>query len=298
MSKLFLLAGSLALVVLSGCSGGDLEQRPSSVAEALDLPAGFAPTDIVNLVERREVRLNEVASECMRRLGFEYFVVADASSGFGIGEPKTPDGQPMENFASEFGWGITPDFTEPGEAHTAEDPNDEYREGLSPAAYEAYETALYGTWATDEDVLTTGGGCNGEALREVRSEFPVIGEDEYRTVLDLQRRFEADFRVLAFNAGWSSCMSSLGHEYRSPSAAGQEFRDRARKLFDPSLTAPVDVEELLAILRQDETAMATSSIECGLAPPGYPEPPLFASVRAGLEETFLRDNPDFGTGDD
>ena len=229
-----------------------------------------------------------------------------------------------EEWVKENGFGISTGFGGPGEGDRApaddgDDPNAAYRESLSPEQQEAYDKALFGERANDDqpglDSKSGGGGvivgsvngedaiggCFGEAIRE----GDPLQDTELADALDqLGQQIRNDERVVKANQEWSACMADGGFTYESRDAAIRDISSRFNEILglevpdgdrggivivqagdDPNATYD---QEALEELRQEEIRIATASFECAKDTIAEVEP----KVREEYEQQFLEDHPE------
>lgn len=220
---------------------------------------GMAVSARAETSEEDEQKMREVedlVATCMQERGFEYVPVVYDPEDF-----KDPfaDAYALDpaDFAEQYGYGIsTMSFIKP-EENT--DPNQEIREGLSPAAQEEYDKALFG----DVAVLTTEGGSGwasvtkpapadqGEPVDEDdKGCHQVASEEIYGEPEDVQRpdmsefdgmfedlgtlyeRIETDPRITEAAAAWASCMAEAGYaDFEKPMDASTSVMDRMGELY-------------------------------------------------------------------
>ncbi|TDC53789.1 hypothetical protein E1212_04710 [Jiangella ureilytica] len=186
--------------------------------------------------DRQRMRqVEELVATCMEEAGFEY-VPVDPFGGETKDDPFADAfALPPDEFAREYGYGMTT-LMDPGrEDEEVADPNQEIRDGLSEGALEAYNQALWGDMVQvsgDGNAVAvkpmpgeTGPpeienqGCHGEARSEVygddggrmmgpdMSEFDGLFED----LEALRRRIESDPRVIEVTEAWAGCMAEAGY---------------------------------------------------------------------------------------
>lgn len=186
----------------------------------------------------------ELVGECMRNLGFEYTPVDYGSFAFfGAADDLDPSsrewaetyGLGMSTFAFDeatLGEGIEDEFV---------DPNQEYVEGLSDSARDAYYEALYGPQnfseldTENETEITSFEpmGCQGEAFVATSS---FAGLDtlyaEFGDQLeDLYERVEADPRMREVSDRWVTCMGEAGYTYNEPDDMYEDISSQMDELF-------------------------------------------------------------------
>jgi hypothetical protein len=101
-------------------------------------------------------------------------------------------------------------------ALAANDPNNRYTDSLTPSQWEQYSLALAGV----PDANDAGGGETGGCLKQVYDAVPGVFA-AYNALREpyeqMQESIASDPRVVAADQQWSSCMSSSGYAYDSPS---------------------------------------------------------------------------------
>lgn len=190
--------------------------------------------------ERQKLRqVEELVATCMEEAGFEY-VPMDPLGGETEDDPFAEAySLPPEEFAREYGYGMSTLTVEHGPPASPDeestDPNKEIRDGLSEAALEAYNRALWGDMVEIADggnavaVAPVGPGegeppspedqgCHGQAHAEVygadggmvmgpdMSEFEGLFED----LEALRQRIESDARMVEATEAWAACMAEAG----------------------------------------------------------------------------------------
>jgi hypothetical protein len=175
-----------------------------------------------DLAKQRKVE--DATAACMTTAGFEYVAVPPEQNA----KSKFTDAfnLPPDKFAQQYGYGIsTIDWSKAGDDDT--NPNTKIRAALSPTAQKAYDKALNGPNATGNGAVVIQGGpsnsgrqdlgCRGKAVEEVYGK----GEDRatdfkkfeslFKDIQALQKRIEADQRVVDATSVWSDCMADAGH---------------------------------------------------------------------------------------
>ncbi|TDE08216.1 hypothetical protein [Jiangella asiatica] len=233
---------------VNGAGSGETEgaEDQSPLAEFLGEGAGFAATgrmvtmassagDLSEEDRQKMRRVEELVAECMREQGFEYVPMDPAGGGDAEDDPFADAfSLPPDEFAREYGYGISTLMGAEAPEGEAEDPNQEIREGLSESAREAYDQALWGDLAEvsegggavsvqplpSEDGAGAGEpGCHQQASDEVHGEQEgaVTGPDmsEFEGLFDdmeaLRQRIESDPRVTEATGAWADCMAAAGY---------------------------------------------------------------------------------------
>ncbi len=202
--------------------------------------------------EDEERQRQQIIAECMAEQGFEYIPVDYGDSFFfgGIDEGIDPTSR---EWAETYGFGFTTfAFEDEGFEEQAEewvDPNQDYVDGLSEGARDAYYEALYGTppeydpSMTEEEYdqlfeenpeLFAPQGCDGEAWEATNSYAQL--DDVYFALSDefdeLYERVEADPRIAAFQQEWAECMAGKGHAYSDMEDMYEHLSERSNELWN------------------------------------------------------------------
>lgn len=346
---------SAAVVAVAACGGGsspaegddaseETEEESTSVAAFF----GFDPND-PDAAAANSARLNmrqqELVATCMTNQGFEYVpaVVPIDGQDFVFDE---------EEYARERGFGIststgwlTDGDGESGGSFTVAsgsaleqwvDPNQAIVDALSESEREAYDNTLYGeitelefgsdlsdseSEPTDEDLW--GGGCMGEAAKEVYG-----GADEAFRELEslfdeLQQRVDSDPRVVEAGGNWTACMADRGYDFQTVDELWDtgldEFSNRYNELvnisnpFEGWTDEDIEIffetqseeaisdfyaqnqsearqgvdQEALAALQQEERDLAIANYECG-----EKQREVTQEVTEELESQFIAENRD------
>lgn len=200
----------------------------------------------------QERQRQQLIAECMAQQGFEYVPVDYSDQVFFGGFDDELDPTSRE-WAATYGFGYTTfsgtdEVFEESEAEWI-DPNQEYIEGLTEGARDAYYEALYGTPPefdpnlSDEEFdqlleenpdLFEPQGCEGEAwistddFAQVGDVFQVLG-DKFD---ELYERVEADPRIAAFEREWAECMTGKGHAYADMDEMYEDLGERSSELWN------------------------------------------------------------------
>lgn len=189
---------------------------------------------------RQEQEIQEAVAVCMAAEGFEYIpYIPGDDVFFGFGDPA--------EFASAYGYGIST-FVAMEDAFFGspdDDPNTPIIEAMSAAEQEEYFALLYGESPdfdfenmTDEEIDAAFAGfvptgCFAEAQDEVFGSLDFYVE--FGDALDeLFSRVEADPRIIAAEAAWSTCMSGKGYTF----ASQDEIFDYLQTRVDAVVTYP------------------------------------------------------------
>ena len=342
---------SAAAVALAACGGsssaeGDDASEPTG-EEPTTVAAffGFDPNDPDTAAAnsaRLNMRQQELVAACMTNQGFEYVSAVPPIGGqdFVFDE---------EEYAREQGFGIstsidwlTGDGASGGGA-TVEfgttldqwtNPNDAIVEALSESEQEAYTNTLYGEISelefgsdlSDSDSEPTdewGGGCMGEAAREVYGGADEAFQELESLFNELQQRVDSDPRVVEASGDWTACMADRGYDFQTVDELRERGHDDLRTRFnelvnfsDPfagwtdeeieiffetsseeaindfyaqnqsEVRQDVD-EEALAALQQEERDMAVANYECS-----EKQREVTQEVTQEFESQFIADNRD------
>lgn len=352
MRRLILMI-SAAVVAVAACGGGssptegddaseETEEESTSVAAFF----GFDPNDpdaAAANSARLSMRQQELVATCMTNQGFEYVpaVVPIDGQDFVFDE---------EEYARERGFGIsTSTWLTDGGSTSAdgvtvefgsapdqwEDPNQAIVEALSESEREAYNNTLYGeiselefssdlsdseSGPTDEDLW--GGGCMGEAAKEVYG----MADEAFRELEslfdELQQRVESDPRVVEASEGWTACMADRGYDYQTVDELWtglDEYHNRYNELvnipnpFEGWTEEDIEIffetsseeaisdfyaqnqsearqgvdQEALAALQQEEKDLAVANYECG-----EKQREVTQEVTEEFESQFIAENRD------
>lgn len=213
--------------------------------------------------ERQELAREQAIARCMQRAGFEYTPMPSivVRQGASMERPSPPSTRPQH-------------------------PNARYVASLSASARTRYHLTLYGVPdPNDEGNLwdprsPTGGGCMGEAMREIPSVYAAKSElmEPYRAMVESVGR---DVRVRAAEERWAECMRARGYEYASPLALYAEV-DRA------AVHGPPPGRSMAEVQRRNLEARAPARA-CN-ASAGLDS--TIAAVRVEKETAFVRDHRD------
>lgn len=194
------------------------------MTRAVRIGGGSQESSEEQLAKQRKVEDAIVA--CMKTAGFEYVAVppeSESKSKFNEAFNLPPD-----KFAEQYGYGIsTIDWSKPG-GEDDDNPNTKIRKALSPTAQKAYDKALSGEFATangnvvmapkqGDNAKRPDTGCRGKASEEVYGS----GEDKladfskfdslFKDIEALNKRIEADQRVIDATSAWADCLADAGH---------------------------------------------------------------------------------------
>lgn len=218
--------------------------------------------------ERQQLRqVEELVASCMQEAGFEYIPV-DPGGGEGGDDPFAEAySLPPDEFAREYGYGMTT-LMDPGKDTETEDtdPNAAIRDGLSEAALEEYNRALFGdavevsgnggavSIAPGEDGAPTDlqdQGCHGKASAEVYGDEGLMGgfdmsefEGLFEDLEALRQRVESDPRMVEATEAWAACMAEAGYsEFDTTGQPEETVMDRMSELYGWEDEAPTDAPD-------------------------------------------------------
>lgn len=340
---------SAAAVALAACGGSSSPEGDEASEQAGEEPTtvaaffGFDPNDPDTAAAnsaRLNMRQQELVAACMTNQGFEYvsavppiggqdFVFDEEEyareQGFGI---STSTGWLTGDGAS--GGGATVEFGSALEQWT--NPNDAIVEALSESEQEAYTNTLYGEiselefgsdLSDSESTDEWGGGCMGEAAREVYGGADEAFQELESLFNELQQRVDSDPRVVEASGGWTACMADQGYDFQTVDELWERGLDdlSARynelvNISDPfagwtdeeveiffetsseeaisdfyaqnQSEARQDVDlEALAALQQEERDMAVANYECS-----EKQREVTQEVTQEFESQFIADNRD------
>lgn len=311
MKSLYLVAGlTVSMLLLGACgsgSGGEEASKPESLAERL-----FGSTESIR---NEEARVQTLIKQCMEQQGWQYTVTDPASN---IVELDLNS----EQFAKENGYGVSTLFGTGVGFTPADDPNQKYIEALSERDREAYQRALYGelppsTGGESGQAAIVGvgslGGCLGKANKEVRGDQAEPDPKVFEQLADVEKRVQADPRMVQAWAKWSECMAKSGFRYRNEDAVRADLQARLTKITGAnfgsgfggggvvaipgrsggvadSLGQPDYDQAALAALQSDERRIASAGFACRAEHVSKVE----ERVRADVEKAFLDEHPDLG----
>ena len=262
----------------------------------------------------------EFVAHCMVDEGFEY--TANVVNPEDWSDPWSEAyALPPDEFAEQFGYGISTMTFEEIEQDLPQDPNQEYYESLSPEAQQAYERALHGdmmAWEGDEPPPVDERGCYGIASAEIYGEDPYESYDEENDpwtqfeslmsdVGSLSQRIQTDSRVEEAAQAYFDCMADAGYpdldyvghaqesvyermddvygwsEMEEPAfAEGEEVTEDTITTYEEPDIDPAE----LAGLQEYEIELAVLDYEC-LA--GHYND-VFAEVSYALQEEFITEH--------
>lgn len=239
----------------------DTGRSGPSVEQYLDLSSSG-----LNRLQRRG---EELIAACMKREGFEYTpdaqdIPKDAVESL-VGNRKA--------FVQKYGYGIST-FVEPPRAG-AVDPNAAYLAKLSAADRRAYRVALIGVDSDDPGAAAPSGvantkSCVGQAQRALYGDMA-----RYAALIskfdELDRRLQADPKVVKAVREWSACMKASGYRYAKEDDVTADLNRRLESIAGASAgggtpgaaPARIDVPGLRR-LQKDELAIAKVDWDCSV----------------------------------
>ena len=337
---------SAAAVALAACGGSSSAEGDDASEQAGEEPTtvaaffGFDPNDPDTAAAnsaRLNMRQQELVAACMTNQGFEYVSAVPPIGGqdFVFDE---------EEYAREQGFGISTStgwLTGDGGSFTVAsgsaieqwvNPNDAIVEALSESEQEAYTNTLYGEiselefgsdLSDSESTDEWGGGCMGEASREVYGGADEAFQELESLFNELQQRVDSDPRVVEASGGWTACMADRGYDFQTVDELWERGLDdlsaRYNELVDISdpfagwtdeeieiffetsseeaisdfyaqnqSEARQDVDlEALAALQQEERDLAVANYECS-----EKQREVTQEVTQEFESQFIADNRD------
>jgi hypothetical protein len=273
--------------------------------------AGGQESSEEELAKQRKVE--DAIAACMKTAGFEYVAVPPESN------PKSKFDEafnlPPDKFAEQYGYGIsTIDWAKPGDSDT--NPNTKIRNALSATAKKAYDKALNGQLANGNVIAVpadgkdakapTDMGCRGKAVEEVYGKRTDKAADfsKYESLFNdieaLNKRIEADQRVVDATTAWADCLADAGHAgFKKPEEARNKVSQKLDELtgntakpkagqsmaVGPPSFDKVDAQKL-ADLRKFEIELAKADQACKAK--GYEA--AYKEVQYQLEKEFVTAN--------
>jgi len=289
------------VLVLTACSGGGGGGGTDAPTEGESPTDDYTPGPLEKMwteaygdfniddSNAQQARMEQIVAECMAEEGWEYTPVdySQMDDGFGIPIEGDTDGPQWgtEEYAKELGYCIStwqdqgveteeplPEGEFEGDGPSWTDPNQDYVEGLSETAQQAYYEALNGPQPTEEEINSgeweydpANAGCYGKASEEVWNAGGNIWEDEkYKGLLDemnlIYSAMENDPKVAEAKSVWSGCMADAGYPGLADSGAAQELIYSELNAYWEKGEEPG--EDVLAPLREKERAVATADFAC------------------------------------
>ena len=218
-------------------------------------------TQLVTSIESGEAMI----ASCMAGAGFRYVPIdavtfREAMKAFGTARRLSD-----KEFVAQYGYGIT---TRPPAAEFGEGPqNAAILKDLTPSDQVAYKRTLLGdntkatfVFALEHEDFSTAGGCTKSAIKKVFT--PEQLKDTYSNPIDAQ--IEADPRVAAARAKWSSCMRNAGYDYEHPDDIEKELSEQFGKLTEGADPATLTgrSKDALGELQGRDRAVAVADRDC------------------------------------
>lgn len=260
-----LFAGAIVLTACGSDGGATLSYEDSPLMEYLSVGYDATKTDEQwqAEAEARDLQMQEAIAACMTKQGFEYTPVSNSMYFSGSDLDVEWD---SKAFAEKYGYGV---FTDPwgnydqarqqeSQDQWANDPNNQYRESLSPSEQAAYDAALYGDSSMQEPTIDDEGneyyewdwrtaGCSGEAQNETYGD-EMWSNDEFQPLMErMQTIYEqvtADPRRQEIDGTWATCMADAGFPgLTSPNDATEQFYAKLNELqnaFYSSMPEPTE----------------------------------------------------------
>jgi hypothetical protein len=236
---------------------------------------GKSKEELVAAIEAVETGI----ASCMNDAGFEYVPVDYVSVREAMQADKTIAGLGEEEYAAQYGFGISTASSAPGSAPQRAgdssiiqlglgEQNVSIFNSLSEADQVAYNRSLLGesldaTFAQtleSEDFSQTG-GCTRKAVEAVFSSEELNAS--YLNPKDIL--LAQDPRMVAAISEWSTCMRDAGFDYNNPEEIEPDLREQLNALTGgatpESLTG--SDKDALVELQGAEKAIAVASIDCG-----------------------------------
>ena len=241
----------------------------------------------INRLQRRQ---EESIAQCMKKEGFEYYpealpIPADAADG-GVSNRKA--------FVDRYGYGIATLITPPAKGSKSK--NQAYLEKLSKADKHAYYIALSGfdPAAPSGDANTAGLSsktCTGKMAAALFGDLAKV-QALFTKFEELQKRVDANAKVVKAQRDWSACMKKSGYTYTKDSDVETDLNAKLGKLYKSQpgsiLGAPdpasIDVPGL-AGLKKQELATAKVDWDCSKQHLGVRD-----QVSAELQKKFIAEN--------
>ncbi len=224
----FLLCLPVAVIAVAGCSSN--ANNAEEGGSIVDAPLGLDEAGSA----LKQIQVEEFVKVCMKTAGFDYVPVdPNATKAAIVGAGGLTD----DEYRRQFGYGISTVFekvVEISQSANSADPNVVYRRSLDAAGQAAFDKTLTGG-NTDLSVsgavdaakagdLSGLGGCIGEATNQVFGATNVV--TALAKIEELDARAEADPRLVAARAAWSTCMKKRGLDYSEPNAIDGALFDR------------------------------------------------------------------------
>ena len=255
------------VVAASACGGGGTDTAGSlgSGGSGRGAPEEFG-LSLDQLAVRVE-QTEQLIASCMGADGFRYLAVDFASVKAAMGLDQTAPGVSSEDYAKQFGLGITTQLDKPIVAFGAGPENNAALAALPESDQVAYRRALWGehlNWnharALEEEDFSEAGGCTRAAAEQA---YP-LAELGGNYVNPADKLVAQDPRMIAAMREWSSCMAAEAHVFDTPDQLNQDFRQRLEALSpgqDPRTLSGVALAALEE-LQGEERAVAVVHVAC------------------------------------
>jgi hypothetical protein len=235
---------------------------------------GLTEEELVTKIESVE----SLIAKCMSDAGFEYVPVDYLTVRQAMDADKTIAGLGDEEYAAQFGYGIStqvavadlpPQLADPTTPATIGlgKQNIQIFNSLSAADQAAYNRTLFGENADEtfavaleaEDFSQTG-GCTRAAVEQVFN--PKDLSVAYSNPKDAL--IEQDPRVIAAVADWAECMREAGFDYNNPEEIEPDLEDQLDAILDDAdpKTLSVEAQAALTELQGEEKAIAVADLDC------------------------------------
>ncbi len=252
----------LLAFVLSACGPSNSATTKTGPSRA---PEEFGLT-LQQLAGRVETTEQRVAA-CMQKAGFTYIPLDFATIKTAMSTDKSAPGLSTEEYAKQFGLGITTQFDKPIVTFGAGETNNTYSDSLPELDQIAFRRSLWGEtpeWnhvrALEEEDFSQTGGCTRTSAQQTYKPTELAGT--YLNPAD--KLLQQDPRVIAATKKWAQCMRANGFEYDNPNQIDEDLYQRLNAITqgqDPkTLTGPAI--EALTDLQGQERAIATLLVTC------------------------------------
>jgi len=263
----------LAVLAVSGCTGGDPAGSPGSPPTATSAPDGLPGVREFGLSEEEFVaRVEQVQSliaSCMNRAGFEYVPVDVATIERAQASVRMEPGLTRQQYKERWGLSVTTRFDDPVRT-IGLGPNVQIMEGLSEADRDAYEFTLFGegrdsdfAFTLDEEDFSSTGGCTREAVAQVFT--PDQLEGSYVNPKDVL--VAEDPRIIEAQNRWTECMQDKGYTYEDDQdVIIDDYQERLDALLEGDDPQTLTGERLAALqaLQADEIQVSLADLDCQL----------------------------------
>jgi hypothetical protein len=234
---------------------------------------GLAEAELIARVETVESQI----ADCMNDAGFEYVAVDYNTVRAAMDADKTVAGLGDEEFAAQFGYGISTRLIEaelppqqsantPAAIGLGEQ-NIQIFNTLSEADQEAYNRSLFGentdetfAVALEAEDFSQTGGCTRTAVEQAFSPEEVTAA--YYNPKDAL--VEQDPRVIAAIASWADCMRAVGFDYNNPEEVEPDLEEQLDAILDGAESDELssEAQAQLAELQGEEKVIAVADLGC------------------------------------